>query len=682
MRRIGSVQSRVTRRGVGSALRGRIANAWLVCVLIAALPALGVGCADPAEPDYSGPVADWPNYGGDIGGTRYSPLTQINRDNVGSLRRAWTYHTGDILKADARGLGTSFQNTPILVDETLYLCSPRNKAIALDAETGEERWVFDAEVDTTGVMLILCRGVSYWQDPEAPAGSVCAERIFMGTTDARMIALDAKTGLPCEAFGEGGTVDLSAGIGHHYPGEYGVTSPPLVLGDLLVTGAMVLDNIRVDAPGGVVRAYDLRTGELRWSWDPLPPGRKYIEAVDSSGESVRYQRGTTNAWSILSGDAERGLVFVPTGNTAPDYFGAQRGGLDFYSSSLVALSLETGEPVWHFQTVHHDVWDYDVPAQPALFDFPGPSGPVAAVAQATKLGHIFLLDRETGEPLFTVEERPVPQDGVRGENLSPTQPFPTRPPPIHPSTLTPDDAWGITPLDRWDCRRKIEALRYEGPFTPPSEKGWIGFPSYFGGSNWGSVAIDRDRGILIVNTSRMASALRLIPRDEFLAGMKAAEAAGGDGPQWEPQEGTPYAMTRDFLVSFLGLPCSPPPWGTLVGIDLATGDLRWEVPLGTTEDLAPGPLGLGLGVPSQGGPIVTASGLVFIAATMDDYLRAFDVESGEELWRSRLPAGGQATPLTYRVGQDSKQFVVIAAGGHALMGTTQGDAVVAFALGD
>ena len=646
------------------------------------LLALG-GCKGKDVPvNYSGPLADWPQYGASISGDRYSPATQIDRNNVDQLEEAWTYHTGDLVLTTDEGYGTSFQNTPIVVGDTLYGCTPLNRVFALDAETGKERWVHDPEVDLEGAILKICRGVSYWKDEEAATGSECAERIFLGTLDARMVALDAKTGQACTDFGQAGAVDLSEGIGNRIPGEYGVTSPPLIIGDALVTGAMVLDNIRVDAPGGVVRAYDVRTGKQLWSWDPLPPGRRFVETTGSDGEIVRYHRGTTNAWSILSGDAERGLVFVPTGNTAPDYFGAGRDGLDYYSSSVVALDIKTGEPVWNFQTVHHDVWDYDVPSQPGLFEFKSQNGPVPALAQATKLGHIFLLNRVTGEPLFPVEERAVPQDGAKGEFFAPTQPFPTRPPPIHPQTLRPEDAFGITPWDRADCQRKIAELRYEGPFTPPETGGWIGFPSYFGGSNWGSVAIDPDRDLLVINVSRMASKLRLIPRSEYEARMQEDGAEASKLESWEPQAGTPYAVTRGFLVSEWGLPCSPPPWGTLVGIDLVSGEIRWEVPLGTTADLAPLGLALPLGVPSQGGPIMTGSGLIFIAATMDDYLRAFDTDTGDELWKARLPAGGQATPLTYRVRPGGKQYVVVAAGGHVMMETTPGDSLVAFALPD
>lgn len=638
-----------------------------------------IACSEPVTIDYTGPTAQWRAYGADGEGSRYSPANQITKENVAALEIAWEYHTGDVDDGSETELGTAFQNTPILVDDTLYVCSPRNRVAALDPNTGEERWVFDANVDTTGMYIVTCRGVSHWVDPNVTEGGACREKIFMGTLDARMLALDAATGKLCDGFGDGGTIDLAEGIGNRYPGEYGVTSPPALINGLLVTGALVLDNIRVDAPGGVVRAYDAHTGALRWSWDPLPPGMSFVETTDESGALVRYQRGTTNAWSVLSVDVERGLIFVPTGNTAPDYYGGTREGLDYYSSSVVALDADTGEVHWHFQTVHHDVWDYDVPAQPVLFDFPTADGVVPALVQATKLGHLFFLNRETGEPLFPVEERAVAVNGVASEVLAATQPIPTSPRPLHPHDLSPDDAWGFTPWDRGKCREKIESLDHSGPFTPPSTRGWLQYPSYFGGTNWGSVARDPARKLMVVNTSRVAAHLILVPREE--ADAEAAEAMGnGKDPSNELQLGTPYGVRRDFLMSPLGIPCSPPPWGTLVGIDYTTGDVKWEVPLGTTEDLAPLPIAWKLGVPNQGGPIVTSSGLAFIAAAMDDYLRAFDTETGEELWKGRLPAGGQATPLTYRTSKSDRQFVVIAAGGHALMQTRLGDSVVAFAL--
>jgi len=647
---------------------------------MALLAGTALACSGSPEPAGDGPIAEWREYGGTKAGTRYSPVTQIDRDNVDQLEVAWTYHTGDVDDGEETLLGTAFQNTPIVVGGTLYVCTPRNRVIALDAQTGQEKWVYDANVDTTGMYIVTCRGVSHYFDSKVASGQPCRERIFMGTLDARLIALDAATGRLCPGFGDAGEVDLSEGIGNRHPGEYGVTSPPMIVGDVLITGALVLDNIRIDAPGGVVRGYDAHTGALRWSWDPLPPGQSFIETPDAAGETVRYRRGTANAWSILSADPSRNLVFVPTGNTAPDYFGGQRKGLDYYSSSVVALDASSGKVAWRFQTVNHDIWDYDVPAQPALFELPGEQRSIPALAQATKMGHLFFLNRETGAPIFEVEQRPVPQGGVQGESLSPTQPFPTSPAPIHPSSLDPEDAFGLSPLDRAWCRRKIRSLRNEGIFTPPTVGGWIQYPSYFGGSNWGSVAIDGERGILIANVSRVASELRLIPRAQHEEAVKRAADRGEPPPAAEPQSGTPYAMSRSFLVSPIGLPCSPPPWGTLTAIDTATGRRLWEVPLGTTRDLAPVPIGFKTGVPNQGGPIATAGGLVFIAATMDDYLRAFDVETGDELWAGRLPAGGQATPMTYRIGRQGRQFVVIAAGGHALMGTRLGDAVVAFAL--
>lgn len=649
---------------------------WLFLVS-ALLLGCGPGCHEGAEssrdvvPDASEPVAGWPEYGGSKGGGHYSPLAQITRGNVDRLEIAWTYHTGEI--ATEAGPRSSFQATPILVDETLYLCTPKNRIIALDAASGREVWTFDPGLDSTGLYLFNCRGVSAWSDPLADPSQPCSERIFMGTLDARLIAVDRKTGRACPDFGVAGEVDLRDGIGDVEPGEYGVTSPPAVLGDRIVVGTLVLDNVRTDAPGGVVRAYDARSGVLRWAWDPRGPVDAATEGESISG-GPRYRRGTANAWSILSVDAERDRVYVPTGNAPPDYFGGLREGLDAFSSSVIALDGTDGALVWRFQTVHHDLWDFDVPAQPALFEFPGEAGTIPALAQATKMGHLFFLDRESGEPIFPVEERPVPQSPVPGEILAPTQPFPTRPRPLHPSRLSPDDAFGLTPWDRAKCRERIASLRHEGIFTPPSLEGTVLYPGPGGGSNWGGVAIDPARGLLLINSQRLPFSVRLIPRDQVDADVT------WDPAGLSPMAGTPYLVETLPLLSPLGIPCSPPPWGVLTAIDLASGEVLWEVPLGTTRDLAPFPFWARLGVPNMGGPIVTASGLVFIAATTDDFLRAFDVTTGEELWKGRLPAGGQATPMTYRLGENERQLVVVAAGGHGTLGTTPGDALVAFAL--
>jgi len=631
-------------------------------------------------------TAGWPAYGGDPGGQRHSPLDQITPENVDELEVAWTYRTGDLIatggyEAASHGgnpASTTFQNTPILVGDTLYICTPFNKVIALDAESGEERWKFDPGVDTEGLYLLNCRGVSAWKDSRARRDELCSTRIFTGTIDGRLIALDAKTGRPCPEFGEGGTVDLTEGIGDVQPGEYGVTSPPVVLGDRIVTGSMVLDNRRVDAPSGVVRAYSARSGKRLWAWNALVPGTE----TNQEGE---FRRGTSNAWTALSADPERNLVFVPTGNTSPDYFGGHRDGLDYYSSSIIALDGDSGEVVWNYQTVHHDIWDYDIGAQPVLFDFPTEAGNVPGVIAATKMGHLFFLDRLTGEPLLPVEERRVPGRGVPGEaELSPTQPFPIKPPPLHPSELRPEDAFGFTPWEKAACRERIESARSEGIFTPPSTQGTIQYPGMVGGMNWGSLSVDAGRRLLVVNTQRIATYIRMVPRADYDAMVEARGGAPAFG--FEPQEGTPYALERYPLLSpWLGAPCNPPPWGTLVAVDLATGDIVWEVPLGNTRDLAPWPIWLFLGemgVPNLGGPITTASGLTFIGATTDAYLRAFKTATGELLWKTRLPASAQATPMTYRVSPDGKQYVVIAAGGHMLLGTKAGDSLVAYALPD
>ena len=614
---------------------------------------------------------DWPHWGGSAGGLRYSALNQITPTNVDKLKIAWTWHTGETAPAGAPPL--MLQVTPLLAEGTLYACTGSNRVVALDPASGRERWAFDPKVKLDGHFLRNCRGVTFHRDPAAAKDAVCAARIVTGTLDARLIALDAATGRPCPGFGRNGEIDLAADLGEVRTGEYGLPSPPVVAGGRIIVGAAVLDNSRTDAPAGVVRAFDLQTGQLAWSWNPLPPGRSDAELA-RPGE--KYARATTNAWSVFSVDEERGLVFVPTGNTIPDHYGQLRHGLDYYSTSVVALEAASGALRWHFQTVHHDLWDYDVPAQPVLFDFPTAAGPVPAVAQSTKQGFIFILDRQTGQPLVPVEERPVPrQGGLPGEEPAPTQPFPAnRTYDLHPGPLTEENAWGFTFWDRGKCRDKVKALRNEGIFTPPSEQGSVMMPHNMGIMNWGGLAIDPERHLLVVNASYIGSELKAWPREEA----DRQRAAGNVYVQ--PGEGTPYGYSVIPLLSPLGAPCNPPPWGTLVAIDLAAGKRVWEVTLGTTRDVAPFPFWFNLGAPSVGGPIITSSGLVFIAGTTDNFLRAFALDSGAELWRARLPAGGQATPMTYQA--EGRQYVVIAAGGHALLRTTGGDSLIAYRLED
>jgi quinoprotein glucose dehydrogenase len=484
--------------------------------------------------------------------------------------------------------------------------------------------------------------------------------------------LDAATGRPCPRFGNGGRVALREGIGDAEPWEYYPTSPPLVVDDVVVVGALVADSLRVDAPSGVVRAFDVRSGALRWAWDPVPPGWR-PPAPDAGGP--RYTPGTPNVWSILSGDPERGLVFVPTGNASPDYFSGPRGSLDHYGSSTVALDAASGEVRWHFQTVHHDVWDYDVASQPVLHELRTQEGSTPVVVQATKMGFVFVLDRETGEPIFPVEEREVPRRDVPGETVTPTQPFPTHIPPLHPLELRPEDTWGFTRWDRDACAATLAGLRAEGIFTPPSLEGSLHYPSSAGGANWGSLSIDPLSGVMYVNTMRVPSIVTLVPRDEY---ERLDKSDFGYPNELYPMHGTPYAVKRAPLLSPLGAPCNAPPWGVLTAVDLATGEILWESVLGSTRDQAPFPMWLEFGSPNLGGSIVTAGGLVFIGATTDNFARGFDARSGKLIWKQRLPFTANATPLTYRVRPDGKQYLVIASGGHGW--SPPGDALIAFAL--
>ncbi len=650
-------------------LRGALTPVFALCLLVS----IASGCGSERI-DNSGPMADWPEYGGDMGGMRYSPLTQITPENVGDLEVAWVYKHGDVSDGSDGTTRTSFNATPLVIDDTMYFCTGMNRVIALDPETGAERWKFDPQMKQTklrGPYPRTCRGVAYWSDPNRPDTSTCSRRIFTGTLDSELIALDANTGRPCEDFGDAGRVQLREGIGASPPWEYYPTSPPIAVRDVVVVGALVADNLRADAPGGVVRGFDARTGKLRWAWDPVPPG------WTPKPGGPKYQSGTPNVWSILSGDNERGLVFVPTGNASPDAYGGARNGLDYYSSSTVAIDVTTGYVAWHFQTVHHDVWDYDVASQPVLFQIPGVGDGRAAIAQATKMGHVFLLNRETGDPLYPVEERAVPQGGVAGEVLSPTQPFPTHPAPLHVATLTPDDAWGFTPIDRADCEQRIASVRSEGIFTPPSIGGTLQFPSAGGGANWGSVSIDPNRGVLYVNQMHAAQLVWLIERKDF-ADMDPDSVIYPN--ELYPQAGTPYALKKAPLLSNFGAPCNPPPWGTLTAVDLKSGEVLWVSTLGSTRDMAPFPLWFDLGSPNLGGSIATSSGLIFIGATTDKFLRAFSADDGKEIWKQRLPFTANATPLTYRVRRDGKQFVVVASGGHGW--SEPGDALMAFALPD
>ena len=633
-----------------------------MALLAAALLLSACGKA-PAVDVPPGTVTDWPAYGATPGGTHFSRANQITPANVGSLEVAWLHRSGDVREGEfskeRRTTPSSLQVTPIVVDDRLYYCTPFNRVFALDAETGEELWAFDPEIRKNDIVLGNCRGVSSW-DSGKPG--FCEHRILLGTLDARLIALDADTGKRCEDFGEGGEVDITHRISKHAPVEYGITSPPAILGDLVITGAMVLDNIRTDSPSGVVRAYDVRSGELAWAWNPVKPGD---EGFNGDGS---FRSGTTNVWSIIAVDPERKLVFIPTGNTTPDFYGGHRKGLDYYSSSVVALHGETGEVAWHYQTVHHDIWDYDVPAQPTLVDLEVNGETVPAVVQVTKMGMTFALHRETGEPLWPVEERPVPQEGAaEGEYLSPTQPFPTHIPHLLPKTFTADDAWGMVVWDRWQCEKRTEAMQNEGLFTPPSVQGSLHFPSSGGGNNWGSPAIHPESRIMVVYTSRIPGRIKLTPREDC------------DGVA-QQQTGTPYCVDTGWLVSPLGVPCSAPPWGTLDAIDLEAGKVLWSVPMGTTRNMAPFPFWWIKGLPGFAGPIMTESGLIFSGVTNEHALRAFSLETGEELWKTELPTAGNALPMTYQVSETGKQFVVIAAGGHWSGGSPPGDYIMAFAL--
>lgn len=631
----------------------------------------GVISPDDAAPrrtvDGSSP-SRWQFFGRDGSGSRFGPESQITRENVSMLKTAWTYRTGD-----SGTPGSEYQVTPTQIGDTLYLCTPLNRVIALDADTGEERWSFDPKVPNNQIWN-RCRGVGYFESTSVAAGDACHARVVVTTLDGRLIQVDARDGNVCPAFGTGGVVDLKKQMGDIPPTFYQPTSMPTVAGGLIIVGGWVFDNIGVDMPSGVVRAFDAENGALVWAWDVGRPK----DQLPTSGEA--FTRSTPNMWSTPAVDESLGLVYLPTGNQTPDYWGADRlEGSERVSSSIVALDLKTGQERWVFQTVHHDVWDLDVAPQPALYDIPQAGGAtVPVIVQATKRGQIFVLDRRDGKPVFPVEELPVPQRHQKPDWVSPTQPYSTGVAAIGAEPLTERRMWGVTLFDQMLCRIMFKRMRYDGDFTAPSTEPTLFFPGNFGGMNWGGVSIDGGNDMLIVNDIRMPQGLKLV---EQRKGKVEPSAKHGTGLQ--PQLGAPYAAEGLDVNSPLGIPCIAPPWGTLSGVDLKTGKLVWQRPAGTVKDVKLGPIKVGLpiplGLPTLGGPLTTGSGLVFYAGTQDYYLRAIDSATGEELWKGRMPVGAQAAPMTYTSPKTSRQYVVIVAGG-ARQSPDRGDYVIAYSL--
>lgn len=616
-----------------------------------------------AQQKFSG----WNAYGGDAGGTRYSSLTQINAANVHELKPSWTFRTGELETYKGTNVieKAAFEATPILVDNTLFFSTPTCRVFAVDPSNGKQKWMYDPKLNLKDFYSeITTRGVSAWPTLNDKNNRKAKRRIFIGALDGRLIALDAATGRPVNTFGNNGAVDLREGLG----GDVSITSPPAVIGNIVIAGSSMADNYKSVFARGVVRAYDAISGKELWKWDPL------------ESDTLR-KSGAANAWSVISVDEDRNLVFIPTGCASPDYYGGNRVGDNRYANSIVALNASTGRMVWHFQVVHHDIWDYDIAAQPMLIDIVRDDKKVPAVAVGTKMGHIFILDRLTGAPVFPVEEREVPATEIVGEQSARTQPFPVLPKPLGLQNVSVKDAWAPTDELKKESKEKISRYINKGTFTPPSLQGTLVTPGNVGGIHWGGMCFNPDRQILYTNINWLASIIRLIPREELDADNKKNDKKSMRA-ETGMQTGTPYVMKRDYLFDIIDnnnwYAQTTPPWGTLNAIDLATANEKWQVPLGFMMDTVKYPDAKKWGSLNFGGAIVTAGNLVFVAATRDGFLRAFHSETGELLWESLLPAGGQATPMTYTA--NSKQYVVIAAGGHGKFLTKMGDYLVAYAL--
>ncbi|TLZ62340.1 MAG: pyrroloquinoline quinone-dependent dehydrogenase [Gammaproteobacteria bacterium] len=646
----------------------------LLVRLMAALPCLASSGALAQSPDAS----DWGYYGGDAFGQRFSSLDEINRGNVSRLKVVWTYRTGELGAGFTRAGKLTFEATPVLAFGLLYVETGTNIVIALDPESGHERWRVDPHIDRARHYAeASSRGVSVWESTDAGQTGLCRRRIFTGTLDARLLALDAQTGRPCVDFGGSGQVDLTRGLRIRDVGAYLVTSPPAVYANAVIVGSAIGDNRATDLERGVIRAFDARSGAQLWSFDPLPDSPSHPAAADWDLAQAAGT-GAGNAWGVMTVDEEHGLVLVPTGSASPDFYGGRRVGSNRFANSLLALDARSGKLVWHRQLIHHDLWDYDLAAQPVLGDIEVQGVPVPAVIQATKTGMLYVFERTGGQPLVPISERPVPASHVPGEQAWPTQPFSSLPALTPQRPVLPSDAWGLTFWDRGKCRDLIASLRNEGIFTPPDTRGTLLSPGYIGGVNWGGMAFDEQRQRVIAAVNHLPMVVTLMSHQEL---EREGRSEQFPHSEFAPQTGAPYGMRREPLLSPWDLPCTAPPWGTLVSVDLRRARIVWQVPLGSTEGLTPWFVpSRDFGMPNMGGPIATDGELVFVSAAMDSYLRAFDVETGRELWKYKLPAGGQATPMTYRAGRDQHQYLVISAGGHGGLGTPRGDYLIAFAL--
>ncbi|MEZ2330454.1 glucose/quinate/shikimate family membrane-bound PQQ-dependent dehydrogenase [Mesorhizobium sp. RCC_202] len=616
------------------------------------------------------PAGEWHFYGRTPFGQRYSPLDQITPDNVAKLQPAWTYRTGDVKGPDDIG-ETTYQVTPLKIGDALFICTPHNFAIAIDAATGKEKWRYDPKIKLDpDRQHQTCRGVSYYADAKLAAGQPCVQRVYLPTSDARLIALDAANGQVCPSFAEAGTLNLLNNMPYPKSGYYYSTSAPLIVGGKIIVGGAVNDNYSTQEPSGVIRAFDVNSGALLWNWDsgnpdqttPLPAGQTYTA-------------NSPNMWSTPSADDKLGLLYVPLGNQTPDQLGMGRSAnVEKFSSSIAALDLNTGQLRWVRQTVHHDLWDMDVPAQPTLVDITTASGVVPALVGPTKQGDLYVLDRRSGEPIIPVKEVPAPGGAIDGDHASPTQPASDLS--FNPKPLTGADMWGVTMFDQLACRIELRKLRYEGRYTPPSLQGSLVYPGNFGVFNWGGVAVDPVRQVMFGMPTYLAFTSRLVPRADVPA---PGDNTKGSEQGLNRNDGAPYAVVMGPFLSPLGVPCQAPPWGYVAGVDLKTGNIAYKHRNGTVYDMTPLPLPLKVGVPGIGGPMITAGGVAFLGAAVDDYLRAYDLATGKQLWQARLPAGGQSTPMTYTVA-DGRQFVVIVAGGHGSVGTKPGDYVMAYTL--